>query len=218
MINQKINKPDFNRHDFNRKDHWEQVYSQKKSTEVSWYQQHPERSLELIKATGADMSAHIIDIGGGASTLVDYMLDAGYQNLAVLDISHGAIEQARSRLGNRANKVIWIEQDITRFSSDQPYDVWHDRAVFHFLTDVNDRASYVRTMSRLLKPGSHAIIATFDLNGPEKCSGLDIVRYSPETISAVLGDSFQLVDTSTEEHVTPNGSLQSFVYCQFLKL
>lgn len=218
MINQKINKPDFNRHDFNRKDHWEQVYSQKKSTEVSWYQQHPERSLELIRTTGADLSAHIIDIGGGASTLVDYMLDAGYQNLAVLDIAHGAIEQARSRLGNRANKVIWVEQDITQFSADQPFDVWHDRAVFHFLTDVNDRASYVRTMSRLLKPGSHAIIATFDLNGPEKCSGLDIVRYSPETISAVLGDSFQLVDTSTEEHVTPNGSLQSFVYCQFLKL
>ena len=218
MIIQKINKPDFNRHDFNRKDHWEQVYSQKKSTEVSWYQQHPERSLELIKATGADMSAHIIDIGGGASTLVDYMLDAGYQNLAVLDISHGAIEQARSRLGNRANEVIWIEQDITQFSSDKPFEVWHDRAVFHFLTDVNDRSSYVHTMSSLLKPGSHAIIATFDLNGPEKCSGLDIVRYSPETISAVLGDSFQLVDTSTEEHVTPNGSLQSFVYCQFLKL
>jgi len=212
-MNQNTDKPGFN-----RKNHWEQVYSDKKSTEVSWYQQYPQHSLDLIKATGVDMSASIIDIGGGASTLVDSLLDAGYQNLSVLDISHGAIEQAKFRLGNRANKVEWLEQDITLFTADKPFDVWHDRAVFHFLTDTLDRSSYIHTMCRVLNPGAHVIIATFDLNGPEKCSGLDIKRYSPETMSAVLGDSFQLVETSTEEHKTPGGSSQSFVYCYFRRV
>jgi len=213
MTSQTTDKPDFN-----RKEHWEHIYSGKKSTEVSWYQQHPQHSLELIKAAGVDASARIIDIGGGASTLVDFMLDAGYQNLTVLDIAHGAIEQAKSRLGARADTVTWFEQDVTTFSPDEPYDVWHDRAVFHFLTDKLDRSSYVRTMSRALKPGAHAIIATFDLNGPEKCSGLDVVRYSPETMSAVLGDNFQLVETSTEAHVTPRAAVQNFVYCRFKRV
>ncbi|MCK4675648.1 MAG: class I SAM-dependent methyltransferase [Gammaproteobacteria bacterium] len=201
-----------------RKKHWEQIYSDKKSTEVSWYQQHPERSLELIKATGVDVSARIIDIGGGASTLVDFLLDAGYHKLAVLDLSHAAIEQAKFRLGNRMNKVEWFEQDVTLFTADKPFDVWHDRAVFHFLTDTLDRSSYIHTMCRVLNPGAHVIIATFDLNGPEKCSGLEIKRYSPETMSATLGDSFQLVETSTEEHKTPGGSLQSFIYCRFIRV
>lgn len=204
--------------DFNRKDHWEHVYSGKKSTEVSWYQQHPQHSLELIKATGIDVSAHIIDIGGGASTLVDFMLGEGFQNLTVLDIAQGAIEQAKSRLGERAEMVTWLEQDITTFSPDEPYDVWHDRAVFHFLTDQLDRSSYVRIMSRALKPGAHAIIATFDLDGPEKCSGLDVVRYSPEIMSAVLGDNFELVETSTEAHLTPRTTIQNFVYCRFKRV
>ena len=203
---------------FNRKDHWEQVYAEKKSTEVSWYQQHPQHSLELIKATCIDESAHIIDIGGGASTLVDFMLDAGYQNLTVLDIAHGAIEQAKSRLGTRADKVTWLEQDVTTFSPHEPYDVWHDRAVFHFLTDQLDRSRYVRIMSRALKPGAHAIIATFDLDGPEQCSGCDVMRYSPETMSAVLGDNFQLVETSTEAHVTPRAAIQNFVYCMYKRV
>ena len=212
-MNQNTDKPDFN-----RKDHWEQIYSDKKSTEVSWYQQYPQHSLDLIKATGIDLSASIIDIGGGASTLVDFLLDAGYQNLSVLDISPAAIEQAKFRLGKRANKVEWLEQDITLFTADRPFDVWHDRAVFHFLTDTLDRSSYIHTMCRVLSPGAHVIIATFDLNGPEKCSGLDIKRYSPETMSAALGDSFQLLETSTEEHKTPGGSSQSFIYCHFLRV
>ena len=218
MTNQKTDKPDQDKKNVDRKDHWEQIYSDKKSTEVSWYQQHPERSLDLIKATGVDVSASIIDIGGGASTLVDFLLDAGYQNLSVLDISHAAIEQAKSRLGNRANKIEWLEYDITKFLPDEPFDVWHDRAVFHFLTDKLDCSSYIHAMSRALKPGGHVIIATFGLNGPEKCSGLDLKRYSPETMLAVLGDSFQLVETSTEEHKTPGGSSQSFVYCRFIRL
>jgi len=206
------------RQTFNRKDHWEHVYSGKKPTQVSWYQQHPQYSLDLVKATGVDVSARIIDIGGGASTLVDLLLDAGYQNLSVLDIAHGAIEQAKSRLGSGADKVTWLEQDITGFSPDEPYDVWHDRAVFHFLTDQIDRSSYVRIMSRALKPGAHAIIATFDLDGPVRCSGLDIVRYSPETMSAVLGDNFQLVETRTEAHVTPRAAVQNFVYCRYKRV
>ncbi len=203
---------------FNRKDHWEQVYSEKESTEVSWYQQHPQRSLDLIKATGLDFSAAIIDVGGGASKLADFILAAGYINLSVLDISHGAIEHARFRLGDCAEKITWLEQDITEFTSDVLFDIWHDRAVFHFLTEANDQTSYVRAMSRVLKPGANAIIATFDLDGPEKCSGLEVARYSPETMSDVLGDAFQLIETSTEKHITPSGSSQNFVYCRFTRV
>ena len=211
-------KTENNETDFDRKDHWEHVYSDKKSTEVSWYQQHPERSLDLIKAAGVDTSARIIDIGGGASTLVDFLLDAGYQNISVLDIAHSAIEQAKVRLGNRADKVTWFESDITKFSPALTFDLWHDRAVFHFLKDEADRASYVSTLLNALKPGAHAIIATFGLDGPEKCSGLEVVRYSPETMAAVLGDSFQLVETSSEEHTTPRETSQSFVYCRFKRV
>lgn len=207
---------------FDRKAHWEHIYRDRKSTEVSWYQKHPQCSLELIHATGVDVAARIIDIGAGASTLVDYLLAAGYQDLTVLDIAQSAIMQAKSRLGDRAGKVIWLEHDITDSDVDGLtangfYDVWHDRAVFHFLTDLDDRKSYVNTLTRALKPGAHVIIATFGLYGPEKCSGLEIVRYSPETMSAALGDSFRLVETRQEEHQTPAESLQSFVYCRFIK-
>jgi len=210
------------RPDFDRKDHWEQVYSRKQSTEVSWYQQHPERSLELIKATGVDASASIIDIGGGASTLVDFLLEAGYKNLSVLDISHTAIEQAKSRLGRSeikwADKVEWLEQDIAEFKTERYFDVWHDRAVFHFLTDEKDRAAYVHAMLSVLNIGAFVIIAAFDVNGPKKCSGLEVMHYSPEKMSAVLGASFQLIETSSEDHLTPKGASQSFVYCRFLRV
>ncbi len=207
-----------NETDFDRKDHWEHVYSDKKATEVSWYQQRPDFSLELIKATGIDTSARIIDIGGGASTLVDFLLDAGYRNISVLDIAHSAIEQAKLRLGERADKVEWLESDITEFSPALTFDLWHDRAVFHFLKDESDRARYVSTLTHALKPGAHVIIATFGLDGPEKCSGLEVVRYSPETMAAVLGDGFQLVETSSEEHTTPRETSQSFVYCRFKRV
>jgi len=217
-MNKKTDKREFHKNKPARKDHWEQVYLDKKSTEVSWYQQHPERSLELIEATGIAKSARIIDIGGGASTLVDFLLDAGYKSLSVLDISQQAIKQAKCRLGKMANKVEWLEQDITLFTAGKPFSLWHDRAVFHFLTDADDRASYVQVMSAALKPGAHVIIAAFDVNGPKKCSGLEVMHYSPEKMSAVLGDSFQLIDTSTENHVTPGGSSQSFVYCRFIRV
>ncbi|MBE9563696.1 MAG: class I SAM-dependent methyltransferase [Proteobacteria bacterium] len=203
---------------FDRKIHWENVYSDKIATEVSWYQQCPENSLNLILATGIEKSASIIDIGGGASTLVDFLLTAEYQNISVLDISGSAIEQAKQRLGKHANKVNWIEQDITSFVAEQKFDVWHDRAVFHFLTDADDRSQYVKSMSRSLQSGSHAIIATFNLDGPEKCSGLDIVRYSTESLSEIFSENFKLIETKTEEHKTPGGKSQSFVYCRFVRV
>ena len=218
MMNKKTDNTNANEAGFDRKDHWERVYSDKKSTEVSWYQQHPECSLDLIRATGIDKTARIIDIGGGASTLVDFLLDAGYQNLSVLDIAHSAIEQAKSRLGDRADKVEWLESDITKFSPALAFDLWHDRAVFHFLSDEDDLLSYVSTLTNALNPGADVIIATFGLDGPEKCSGLDVVRYSPETMSAVLGENFQLVETSTEVHITPTEASQSFVYCRFKRV
>lgn len=213
-----VNKPAFD-----KKLHWEQVYADKKSTEVSWYQQHPAHSLALLKTSAADINARIIDIGAGASTLVDYLLEAGYQNITVLDIAQAAINQAKAHLGDRANKVTWLEHDIADSNSPVlaaagPFDVWHDRAVFHFLTEPQDRENYVHTMCEVLQPGAHVIMATFNIDGPEKCSGLDIVRYSPETISTTLGNSFQLVETSSEQHRTPSDAAQSFIYCRFLKL
>lgn len=217
-MNIKKNKSSADESNFDRKNHWERVYSDKTSTEVSWYQQHPEYSLDLIKASGINKAAHVIDIGGGASTLVDCLLDAGYQNLSVLDIAHSAIEQAKHRLGKRASEVEWLECDITKFSPDNSFDLWHDRAVFHFLGDEKDRLSYLQVLSQAVSPGGHVIIATFNLDGPEKCSGLDVVRYSPETMSAVLGENFQLLEVTTEEHKTPGNILQKFVYCRFKRV
>lgn len=207
---------------FDRKKYWEHIYQDRKATEVSWYQQHPECSLALIKAVEQNIYARVIDIGAGASTLVDHMLAAGYQNITVLDIAQSAIDQAKMRLGARADRVVWIEHDITDQDSaalvaDGLYDVWHDRAVFHFLTNARDRRAYVNTLSRVLKPGAQVIIATFGLNGPEQCSGLEIVRYSPESMSAELGESFQLLETRWEDHVTPAGSIQNFIYCRFIR-
>jgi len=216
MMNKKGNTPAFNEAAFDRKGHWDNIYSDKKAVEVSWYQQYPKQSMALIEATGVDLSASIIDIGGGASTLVDALLAVGYKNLSVLDISHAAIAQAKARLAQQADRVEWLAQDITRFDAKAPFDVWHDRAVFHFLTDAADRASYVKAMSGALRPGSHAIVATFALDGPEKCSGLEIVRYSPETLSDVFAENFKLVETQTEKHTTPGGASQSFVYCRFV--
>ena len=203
---------------FDRKAHWEKVYSEKQSTEVSWYQQHPERSLELINTTGVKKQASIIDIGGGASTLIDYLLESGYTNLSVLDISASAIKQAKSRLGDQGKMVQWIELDITELKTEQRFNVWHDRAVFHFLTEQEDRMRYVDVMKQVTNIGSYVIIAAFDVNGPKKCSGLDVMHYSFEKMSAVLGDSFKLWDASTESHITPGGAEQSFIYCRFIRV
>ncbi len=203
---------------FNRKNHWENVYGQKKPDEVSWYQVEPTVSLDFIASTGIGYAAKIIDVGGGASVLVDKLLDQGFQNLTVLDISSKAIHYAQERLGRRAENVSWIEADVTAFESSVQYDVWHDRAVFHFLTDTEDRSKYMRRLEEALKPGGHVIIAAFAIDGPPKCSDLDIERYSPEKMKNEFRDSFELVNSAREVHITPWNKEQKFIYCYFKKI
>ena len=199
------------------KDHWENIYAEKNPAEISWYQSHPQHSLSLIGDTGIGTAARIIDVGGGASTLVDHLLMDGYRNITVLDIARTAIERARDRLGDLSQQVTWIENDVTDFSPGQKFDIWHDRAVFHFLTLERDRECYLEALHKTLKPGGQVIIATFSDSGPSQCSGLDVVRYSPATLSRVLGSQLRLVETLTEDHHTPNGGLQQFVYCRFCR-
>ena len=203
----------------NKKSHWENVYQTKAINEVSWYRDHLENSLQMIGNTGIDKTAAIIDVGGGTSTLVDDLLADGYGNVAVLDISSRAIAESQKRLEHAAERVDWIVADLTQ--ADLPenyYDVWHDRAVFHFLTDAEDRRKYVQIAMRSLKVGGHIIVASFGLEGPRKCSGLDVVRYSPESMHGEFGDQFRLVRSVKESHETPFGTTQEFVYCYCRKL
>ena len=196
------------------KQHWEQVYSTKSSDSVSWFQEHAELSLLLIHNTGLSRGAAIIDVGGGASTLVDDLVAESYSDLTVLDLSSSAISVAKQRLGKHAEAVDWMVGDITlaEFPAHR-FDIWHDRAVFHFLTNPNDRHAYVERVMRSVRPGGHVIIATFAENGPEQCSGLPVIRYRPESLHAEFGDAFQLVEHKQEVHHTPSGSNQQFVYC-----
>lgn len=197
-----------------KKSHWEEVYRTRPTDAVSWYQPHAVRSLELIRRVAAGPDARILDVGGGASTLVDDLLDAGMRHVAVLDISAAALDAARGRLGARAAQVQWIEGDITSVElAPASVDVWHDRAVFHFLTDAGDRAAYVRQVRRALKPGGHVIVAAFAPDGPPECSGLPVARYAPGELHAQFGDAFELVRHESEEHHTPSGAIQHFVYC-----
>ncbi len=202
---------------YDRKNHWEDVYTKKMPKEVSWYQIDPAVTLNLIKSIGIDRTRKIIDIGGGASVLVDKLLDQGFGNLTVLDISSKSLQFAKERLGKLAAQVSWIEADVTEFDPPQKYDLWHDRAVFHFLTDPNDRKKYVRNMEKALNPGGHAIIATFAADGPPKCSGLDVERYSDEKLKNEFGGSFELIKSIKEVHVTPWNSEQKFIHCCFKK-
>lgn len=197
-----------------RKIHWETVYSTKSADAVSWYQPHAERSLTMIRSTGVLHSGAIIDVGGGASTLVDDLVAEGYQNLTVLDLSAAALKVAKQRLGNRAELVDWRVGDITTAElPDRHFDIWHDRAVFHFLTEKHDRQAYVANVMRAVKPLGHIIIATFAADGPTKCSGLPVMRYSAEQLHAEFGGSFTLVEQEHESHHTPAGAIQKFVYC-----
>ncbi len=196
------------------KDHWENVYSNKPVDTVSWFQEHADLSLDLIRSTGVGHDAAIIDVGGGASTLIDDLLTDGYRDLTVLDLSGAALDAARQRLGKLADIVNWIEADIVRASlPEMRYDVWHDRAVFHFLTEPADRAAYVQTVLRSVKPGGHVIVATFGEDGPLQCSGLPVMRYSADQLHGQFGDAFKLLKHQTEEHRTPAGKIQQFVYC-----
>jgi 2-polyprenyl-3-methyl-5-hydroxy-6-metoxy-1,4-benzoquinol methylase len=200
------------------KTHWEEVYETKESTEVSWFQKHPELSLQFIEGTGVDNSAQVIDVGGGASTLVDDLLNRDYQNITVLDISAAALQVAQARIGSQANVVTWLEADITQVQlPEQFYDVWHDRAVFHFLTHAADRQKYVEAVMHSVKAGGHVIVATFGIDGPTRCSGLEIVRYNPASLHDEFGDNFYLVHSTSEAHATPFGTEQKFIYCYCLK-
>lgn len=193
-------------------DHWNRVYTTKAADAVSWYQTRPRNSLELIAAANLSPDAPIIDVGGGASVLVDCLLDAGHTALSVLDISAAALDAARTRLGARAGSVRWIEADVREFVSPQRHDLWHDRAVFHFLTDPTDRAAYMATVRRSLNPRGHVVIATFALDGPARCSGLDVAHYDAASLHAEFGTDFQMLDSRRETHITPGGAEQRFTW------
>lgn len=199
-----------------RKEHWQLVYQTKTPDDVSWFQTQPALSLKLIEASGVGKTGGVIDVGGGASVLVDFLLNEGFNKLAVLDISAAALEHARRRLGQRADSVEWLEADVTTFQPPRRFGFWHDRAVFHFLTDKADRRKYVETLKRTLTPGGNVVIATFALDGPPKCSGLEVARYDAASISAELGLEFQLVEQASETHTTPWQTEQKFAYFRFV--
>lgn len=196
------------------KDHWEKVYSTKAATEVSWFQEHAQLSLKLIRDANTPVSATIIDVGGGASTLVDDLLDNSYEKVTVLDLSEAALNTAKARLGERAVRVHWMAANILEVELPKDaFDVWHDRAVFHFLTTEAERQSYVRQVLHAVKPGGLVIVATFSEDGPTKCSGLPVMRYSAEDLHSEFGEPFQLLGHEKESHHTPGGNDQKFVYC-----
>lgn len=195
--------------------HWDNVYRTKPIDQVSWFQTEASRSLALIRNTGlTPESTRIIDVGAGASVLADDLLDAGYRHITLLDIAEPALAVSRARLGERAARIDWRVGDITRI--DLPlsgYDVWHDRAVFHFLTGEADRRRYVEQVWRAVRPGGFVIVATFGPHGPLQCSNLDVCRYAPEALHGEFGAGYQLIDHQVEQHVTPAGKTQEFVYC-----
>jgi SAM-dependent methyltransferase len=194
--------------------HWEKIYGAKTPETVSWYRRHLETSLALIQRTAAANTASIIDVGGGESTLVDDLLAHGFRNVIILDISQTAIDVTKKRLGPAAERVRWLVADITRASLEpSAYDVWHDRAVFHFLTAPEDRAAYVRQVARSVKRGGHVIVSTFGPEGPTKCSGLNVIRYDADSLHDEFGATFKLVESSKELHETPFGTTQQFLYC-----
>ena len=202
----------------NSKTHWENIYRAKSSKDVSWYAPHLEKSLQMIRELGLPRDAEIIDVGGGASTLPDDLLVEGYRNITVLDISLEAIRVSKNRLGDKANSIHWLEADVTNASlKPNHYDLWHDRAVFHFLTEPDDRQKYVDNLSKALMPSGCVLMATFGPNGPLKCSGLEIVRYSSESLKRELGEAFHLEKHVLEIHKTPFNTTQEFLYCLFKK-
>ena len=195
--------------------HWDAVYGAKTHDQVSWFRPHLETSLALIeRATQGNRSASIIDVGGGASTLVDDLIERGYNGLTILDISQAALDVAKHRLGNVAVLVRWLHTDVTQACfAPHSFDVWHDRAVFHFLVTPEERAAYVRNVAMAVKPGGHVIVSTFGPQGPMKCSGLDTVRYDAKSLHHEFGSRFRLVESSKEFHQTPFGTTQQFLYC-----
>jgi len=201
--------------DVSRQNHWEKVYATKGESEVSWFQETPALSLELIRLVGAIQNSGIVDIGGGASRLADGLVSQGFEDVTVLDLSAAALASARARMGDKANRVTWIAADVTTWEPSRTYDVWHDRAAFHFLTDPKDQAAYMTRLRRALRPGGHAIIGTFALDGPERCSGLVVSRHDAGSLAATLGGGFELIDSRRHEHITPWGTPQRFQFSTF---
>jgi len=201
-----------------RRAHWERAYSEKADNQMGWYQPSPRVSLELLARTGVDRDARIIDVGGGASRLVDGLLDKGVCRITVLDIAEAALERAKQRLGPRAAMVTWVVGDITTWTPSSAYQVWHDRATFHFLVRPEDREAYRRSLLAALRPDGQAIIGTFASDGPEQCSGLPVVRYEPAVLAAELGPGFRLVETVREAHVTPGGKVQRFQFSRLVRV
>lgn len=197
------------------KNHWENVYETKNPDQVSWTQKKPQTSLDFINSFGLGKEAKIIDIGGGDSSLVDFLLEDGYENITVLDISAKALEKAKQRLGDKAEKVKWIATDITAFEPNETYDIWHDRAAFHFLTTPEQVSKYIdiakKNINRFL------VLGTFSKNGPTKCSGLDIQQYDEESLSEKFEAGFEKIKCITEDHTTPFETIQNFVFCSFKK-
>jgi len=201
--------------DPSRQAHWDNVYTSKGERDVSWYQDRATPSLDLIALTGVSADAEIIDVGGGASRLVDDLLRASFGRLTVLDLSAAALDAARQRLGDKAASVKWVVADVTTWEPSQTYDLWHDRAAFHFLTDPPDQSAYAQRLKRAVKPDGFVIIGTFAPDGPERCSGLPIVRHDAAALTAMLGHGFELIDARRHEHTTPWGAVQRFQFATF---
>lgn len=201
-----------------RQAHWQNVYQTKDEKAVSWFQERPDISLDLIRATGVDAGASIIDIGGGASRLVDALIGEGFDAVSVLDLSERALATSKARLGTEGTQVQWIVADITHWQPSQTYDVWHDRAALHFLTDPKDRAAYIERVLKAVRVGGHVIIGTFAPDGPERCSGLPVVRHNAATLGELLGPSFALTETRWHDHQTPSGAIQKFQFSRFQRI
>jgi SAM-dependent methyltransferase len=201
-----------------RQAHWENVYTTKAEDEVSWFQEKPTNWLEFIHASGVGKNAAIIDVGGGEARLVDVLLDEGYTDIAILDLSEKALAVTKARLGHSAAQVRWIVADVTSWEPERTYDLWHDRAAFHFLTEPADRDAYVARLLKALRPGGHLIIGTFALDGPQRCSGLPVVRYNAMSLGQTLGPSFELVETQNHEHHTPMDRIQRFQFSWFRRI
>jgi cyclopropane fatty-acyl-phospholipid synthase-like methyltransferase len=202
----------------NKKSHWENVFTTKSSNEVSWTQEYPTVSMNYLDSLNLSKSAHIIDVGGGDSNLVDALLEKGYQNIWVLDISESALERVKKRLGKKSEKVQWIVSDITEFSPSVNFDFWHDRAVFHFLTDKSSIDKYVALVGKAIASNGNFLLGTFSENGPIKCSGLEIKQYSEFAMKNTFKDKFGVVKCFTENHITPFNTVQNFQFCGFKKI
>ncbi len=203
---------------FDRKKHWENIYQTKELKDVSWFQPTPETSLDFFKQFNVPTTAKVIDIGGGDSFLLDHLLDLGYQDISVLDISAAAIDRAKKRLGDKAKNVKWIVADAATFKPTEKYDFWHDRAAFHFLTDEQEIANYLQIAQESINPAGVLVIGTFSEQGPKKCSGIEIKQYSETTMTDQLKKFFEKIKCITVDHLTPFDTIQNFVFCSFRKL